>query len=59
MVAQAIDAYNAGKYADALAHYESALRVPFGNQRSGVFRPVSEQLAPGAQGIGHRRLSAR
>jgi hypothetical protein len=32
MVAQAIDAYNAGKYADALAHYESALRVPFGNQ---------------------------
>ncbi|HMW77359.1 MAG: OmpA family protein [Betaproteobacteria bacterium] len=32
MVAQAIDAYGAGKYADALALYESALRVPFGNQ---------------------------
>lgn len=32
IVSEAIDAYGAGKYADALALYESALRVPFGNQ---------------------------
>lgn len=32
IVSEAIDAYGAGKYADALTLYESALRVPFGNQ---------------------------
>jgi hypothetical protein len=32
IVSEAIDAYSAGKYVDALALYESALRVPFGNQ---------------------------
>ncbi len=32
IVSEAIDAYNAGKYVDALALYESALRVPYGNQ---------------------------
>lgn len=32
IVSEAIDAYNAGKYADALALYESALRIPYGNQ---------------------------
>ncbi|MBL8473038.1 MAG: OmpA family protein [Rhodocyclaceae bacterium] len=32
MIAEATDAYNASKYADALTLYEGALRVPFGNQ---------------------------
>ncbi len=32
MISEAIDAYAAGKYAEALNLYESALRVPFGNQ---------------------------
>ncbi len=32
IISEAIDAYGAGKYADALALYESALRVPDGNQ---------------------------
>lgn len=32
IISEAIDAYGAGKYADALSLYESALRVPDGNQ---------------------------
>lgn len=32
IISEAIDAYGAGKYIDALSLYESALRVPFGNQ---------------------------
>lgn len=32
IISEAIDAYSAGKYAEALALYENALRVPHGNQ---------------------------
>lgn len=32
IISEAIDAYGAGKYADALSFYESALRMPDGNQ---------------------------
>lgn len=32
LIGEATNAYEAGKYSDALSLYESALRVPFGNQ---------------------------
>lgn len=72
IVSEAIDAYNAGKYADALALYESALRVPQGNQFrvfSGLYltnwRMGRKEAAAGAFGqlvdfgLEHQRVAVK
>lgn len=72
IVSEAIDAYNAGKYADALALYESALRVPYGNQFrvfSGLYltnwRMGRKEAATGAFGqmvdfgLEHQRVAVK
>ncbi|MBL8447291.1 MAG: OmpA family protein [Zoogloeaceae bacterium] len=53
LISEATEAYEAGRYADALALYENALRVPYGNQ----FRVFSGLYLTNWK-LGHRETAA-